>query len=73
MRSTTASLERAYQERLRRSPLPEWVRRMIEHHRKTGTYRTEDLRRLLGDPVKGFDVEPRTNLTTLSQPQRKRP
>jgi hypothetical protein len=30
-------------------PAPEWLRRMREDYQKTGKYRSEDLRRLLGD------------------------
>lgn len=46
--------------RLLKMPPAEWVRRMVEHHRRTGTYRTQDLRRLLGDPNKRVDNRPET-------------
>lgn len=34
----------------------EWVRRMSEDFAKTGSYRPEDLRRLLGDPTRGVEL-----------------
>jgi hypothetical protein len=43
---------------------PEWVREMHEHYRRTGTYRPEDLRRLLGDPTKGVEIGPNASLTS---------
>jgi hypothetical protein len=43
---------------------PDWVREMKEHYAKTGTYRPEDLRRLLGDPTKRIDVRERANLAS---------
>lgn len=36
--------------------VPEWIRKMREHYMRTGTYRPEDLRRLLGDPTKGVEI-----------------
>ena len=33
-----------------------WVRQMREHFNKTGSYRAEDLYRLLGDPIKGVEL-----------------
>jgi hypothetical protein len=36
-------------EQLRSAPVPDWIVKMNEHYRLTGTYRCEDLRRLLGD------------------------
>jgi hypothetical protein len=35
----------------------EWVRDMQEHFSKTGSYRAEDLQRVLGDPRKGVGAE----------------
>jgi hypothetical protein len=35
---------------------PEWVWKMKEHYARTGAYRPEDLRRLLGDPTKGVEM-----------------
>jgi len=43
---------------------PDWVREMKEHYAKTGIYRPEDLRRLLGDPVKGIDVRERASIAS---------
>jgi hypothetical protein len=35
---------------------PEWMREMGAHYRRTGTFRPEDLRRVLGDPTKGVMI-----------------
>jgi Polyketide cyclase / dehydrase and lipid transport len=43
----------------------DWVRDMIEHYRRTGSYRPEDMRRLLGDPTKGVDVGAETSLASF--------
>jgi len=40
-----------------------WVREMKEHYAKAGTYRPEDLRRLLGDPAKGVEMGPRASVS----------
>jgi len=39
-------------------PEPDWIRQMREHYRRTGVYRVEDVRRVLGDPTKGVEVAP---------------
>jgi len=39
--------------RLRNTKGADWVRAMQRHYNETGTYRTEDLERLLGDPMRG--------------------
>jgi hypothetical protein len=49
-------------ERLARLPEPEWVREMKEHYAKTGTYRAEDVRRVLGDPRRGVEMSPRASV-----------
>jgi len=36
----------------------QWVREMHEHFLKTGTYRAEDLRRVLGDRKEGIEIKP---------------
>jgi hypothetical protein len=46
-------------------PPAEWVIEMIEHRRRTGSYRPEDLRRLLGDPNKSVEVGPETSLSSF--------
>jgi hypothetical protein len=48
--------QKRWQEFLAQAQPPEWVRKMIEEYWRTGTYRPEDMRRLLGDPNKR--VEP---------------
>jgi hypothetical protein len=50
---------------LEQMPPPEWVLKMIEHYRLTGTYRPEDLRRLLGDPTKGVEMGSDSSLASL--------
>ena len=34
----------------------EWVTKMHDHFQKTGSYRPQDLQRVLGDPRQGFEV-----------------
>jgi len=34
----------------------EWVREMRAHYARTGAFRPQDLRRLLGDPAKGVEM-----------------
>ena len=53
------------EERLRTEPLPEWLVKMHEHYARTGTYRPEDLRRLLGDPNKRVEVGPNACVTSF--------
>jgi hypothetical protein len=38
---------------------------MIDHYNRTGTYRPEDLRRLLGDPNRAVEVGPNTSLAAF--------
>jgi hypothetical protein len=35
---------------------PEWMRGMFEHFNETGTYRAEDIQRVLGDPRQGVQI-----------------
>jgi hypothetical protein len=50
---------------LRNEPMPEWIREMIAHYYRTGTYRPEDLRRLLGDPNKRVEFRSETSLSSF--------
>ena len=43
-------------ERLSNLPEPKWVREMKANYSKTGTYRPEDLRRVLGDPRRSVEM-----------------
>lgn len=43
-------------EQLAKASPPAWLLDMIEHHRRTGTYRPRDLRRLLGNPNESVAV-----------------
>jgi hypothetical protein len=54
--ATKIDIEQALQERFQHLPPPDWIRAMIDHYRRTGTYRAQDLRRLLGDPTQGVEV-----------------
>jgi hypothetical protein len=58
-------LEREIRASFEKIPPAEWVVEMIEHRRRTGTYRPEDLRRLLGDPNKSVEVGPETSLSSF--------
>lgn len=55
--TTNSDLQRRWREFLEEAQPAEWVREMIDHYHRTGTYRSEDLWRLLGDPVKGVEAE----------------
>ena len=56
--------QREIQAILREMPPADWVRDMIDHYRRTGTYRPQDLRRLLGDPNRAVEVGPNTSLSS---------
>lgn len=43
-------------ERLANLSEADWVRKMKEHYARTGAFRAEDLRRLLGDPTRGVQM-----------------
>jgi hypothetical protein len=57
-------IQRKWQKLLEEAPLPEWIQEMHRHYRKTGKYRPEDLRRLLGDPNQGVEIGPHTTLAS---------
>jgi len=57
-------LQREIQERLDEMPPAEWVLDMLDHYRRTGTYRAADLRRLLGDPTESVEIGPDTDLVS---------
>lgn len=58
-------LQVKYLEKLQRAKPPAWILEMIEHYRRTGSYRPKDLRRLLGDPTVGVEVGANTSLSSL--------
>ncbi len=62
---TEDDLQREIQAKLRQLPPADWVRAMIDHYQRTGCYRTEDLRRLLGDPNRAVEVGPNTSLASF--------
>jgi hypothetical protein len=62
---TTDNLQREFQEKAQQVPQAEWVRDMIDHYRRTGAYRAEDLLRLLGDPNQAVEVGPKASLASF--------
>jgi hypothetical protein len=59
------NLQREIQAKLREMPPADWVRQMIDHYRRTGTYRAKDLRKLLGDPNRAVEVGTDTCLSSF--------
>lgn len=64
--STTAANDAParFEELLQSVPPADWVRDMVEHYHRYGTFRPEDLRRLLGDPKMGVVVPNQNSLPT---------
>jgi hypothetical protein len=62
---TQDDLQREIQAKLRELPPADWVRAMIDHFQRTGSYRPEDLRRLLGDPNRPVEVGPNASLASF--------
>jgi hypothetical protein len=58
-------LQREIQAKLQEMPPADWVLAMIDHYRRTGTYRAKDLRRLLGDPNKGVEIGPNASIPSF--------
>jgi len=58
-------LQREIQAKLEELPPADWVRQMIDHYNRTGSYRLEDLRRLLGDPNRAVQIGPNANLASF--------
>ena len=65
MSTVTDDELRGIRTRLRELPPADWVTAMIEHYRRTGSYRSEDLRRLLGDPNRSVEVGPDASLASF--------
>lgn len=53
-----------------RIKIPDWVRKMKEYYKRTGTYRPEDLRRLLGDPTKSIEMDAGASLSSYFHQQK---
>ncbi len=49
------------------SGLPQWLVDMHDHYAETGTYRPEDLERVLGDQTKGVSMGAREVSEMLSR------
>ena len=54
----------SFQEVLQRARPAEWVCQMIDHYHRTGVYRPQDLRRLLGDQTQGVEVGPNSSIAS---------
>jgi len=69
---TSDAVGRQIIEQLAQASPPTWVLAMIEHYRRTGSYRPRDLRRLLGDSresVKGSSEKSiEAALTAMARP-----
>ncbi len=63
--ATRDDLQREIEARFRQIPPADWVIAMIDHFRRTGSYRPEDLRRLLGDPNRAVEVGPNPSLSSF--------
>lgn len=61
----TKQAESTFAATMRAAPVPDWVVKMQEHFRQTGTYRPEDLRRLLGDRRRTVQVGPNASFATF--------
>lgn len=53
-----------------RKPDPQWIQSMHAHYRQTGTYRTSDIHRVLGDPLRSVQVDAQTNVKIAAQIKR---
>ncbi len=62
--ATQDDRRRDIQAKLRQIPPADWVIDMIAYYRRTGTYRPQDLRRLLGDPNRSVTVGPSADLSS---------
>jgi len=65
--STVACDDRQQQIQRKLTELPpaDWVRAMVDHFQRTGSYRPEDLQRLLGDPNRAVEVGPDMSLASF--------
>ena len=52
-------------ELIQNSYAPKWLNEMREHYARTGTYRPEDIARLLGDQTKGVSMPMVSDKTQL--------
>ena len=56
-------------DKIEKAPPAEWIREMREHFNRTGTYRTKDIRRVMGDQTESvkFDSDPTQAVLKLSR------
>ena len=59
---------RMLQAEMERTPPAAWIVEMVRHYQRTGNYRPEDLRRLLGAPTGGVSVGPKAPLEDADTP-----
>ncbi len=62
---TDDDLQREIRAKLYELPPADWIRAMVAHYQHTGSYRPEDLRRLLGDPNRAVEVGPNASLASF--------
>ena len=48
----------SFEQMLHNAHPPEWLLDMHDHYAQTGSFRTEDVVRVLGDPRKGVEMTP---------------
>jgi hypothetical protein len=58
-------IKKSLRDLIENAPPPNWLVEMIEHYQRTGAFRPEDLRRLLGDPSKGVIVSAETTIDDI--------
>lgn len=61
---------RPLSQELAKAEPPQWVREATEHYHQTGSYRVEDLARVMGDQTQGVSVSgPDTDVSGWGDPQ----
>lgn len=63
-RQIDPEIQRRWQEYVGRAQMPKRVQEIHEHYRKTGVFRPEDLRRVLGDPNQSVEIGPNSTLAS---------
>lgn len=67
--SSQSDLHRGIQDHFQNLPPADWVQDMVKHYHRTGSYRPQDLRRLLGDPNQAVEVGPNATLPAFFTPR----
>jgi hypothetical protein len=63
--SDEAKREQVERKSLESSGQQDWHKDMVAHYQRTGSFRPEDLRRVLGDPSKGVQIRPDTTMDSF--------